>query len=128
MRLSRRRFVQGAAATLLAAPLLRNPEPEVEPSRHWETVPEPRTRWDLPPEHPNCRCAWDAADANPLEDIRAAARQTREDTGMVPDTLVLSPSHAKQIQKAWGSSWTLDGTIAIPGSTITGAKLRIFEA
>ncbi len=113
MKLSRRRFIQGAAATLLAAPLLRNPEPEVEPAFHWETVPDPRMRWD-------------AADANPLEDIRAAMRQMEEDSGITPNTLTLSPSHAKQIQAAWGSSWTLDRTIAIPGATIDGAKLRIF--
>jgi hypothetical protein len=71
MNLSRRRFVQGAAATLLAAPLLRNPEPEVETPFHRETVPDPRTRWDLPPEHANCRC-------DPIEYIRACPKDVWE--------------------------------------------------
>lgn len=128
MNLSRRRFVQGAAATLLAAPLLRNPEPEVEAPFHWETVPDSRIRWDLPPEHANCRCTWDPADSNPLEDLREAARMMQETSGFKRETLTLSPSAAKQIQEFYGSEWMRGGTITISGATIDGAKLRIFGA
>ena len=123
MKISRRRFTQGLAATLVAAPLLRDPEPEVEPPFHWETVPDGRTRWDLPPEHQNSRCAWDSADANPLEDIREGIRRMREATGFEPDTLILSPSAANQIQGIvsghaeldHGFRWTPDATITLPG-------------
>ena len=126
MKISRRRFIQGAAATLLAAPLLRNPEPSAEPSTHWEPVPDPRMRWDSP-------------GANPLEDIRAAVRQMEEATGIKPNHLVLGQKAADDIQGIILGDTDLGYDflrlpmnfgcdLTIPdGATITGARLRVFE-
>ena len=70
MKISRRRFVQGLAATLVAAPLLRSPaaEPELDP---WIAIPDPRTRWDHP-------------DSDPIGDIRAIMRQIEDQNGYQP--------------------------------------------
>ena len=132
MNLSRRRFVQGAAATLLAAPLLRNPEPEVETPVHWETVPDPRMRWDHPDSDPigdirsaiqyvNCRCepvtGWDSADA---KDIWEAGGRFVPADPPIP-YIVSGP-----VGLGSGFRWHPDATLTIPdGSTITGATLKL---
>ncbi len=132
MILSRRRFVQGAAATLLAAPLLRNPEPSVEAPFHWETVPDPRMRWDRPPEHANCRCILERSETTDRwlagESYHEIAAEDIWEAGgrFVPADPPIPYIVSGPVGLGSGFRWHPDATLTIPdGSTITRATLKL---